>query len=111
MLYLTEAEEREAQEAIKELHSKIQEHQIKLRESYVTKMMNKYGVNGGEVVELNGRTWKLLSYDETCKRNSLGTKWVDLWGYKVRKDGLLYSNAQQMRIYSFSEFKVLDNEE
>ena len=111
MLYLTEAEEREAQEAVKELHSKIQEHQIKLRESYVTKMMNKYGVKGGEVVELNGQTWKLLSYDEICKRNSLGTKWVDLWGYKVRKDGLLYSNALQMRIYSFSEFKVLDNEE
>jgi hypothetical protein len=56
-----------------------------IRKHHVSTLFENLNLKGGEIIEFNGRNYKVLSYDELCACNELDTDFMHLYARPMKK--------------------------
>ena len=81
-----EKELRVLMEAHKNLRMDMYNVELAIRKMKVTQLMAEYELEGGELVEVNGKRYLIVSFDTMWQENR---DWYSIWlkGYPIKKDG------------------------
>lgn len=81
-----EKELRVLMDAHKNLRMDMYNVELAIRKMKVTQIMAEYELEGGELVEVNGKRYVITSFDTMWQENR---DWYSIWlkGYPIKKDG------------------------
>ena len=83
-----------------------------IRKHHVSTLLQKLNLKGNEIIEFEGHTYKVLSYDELCACNELDTDFMYLYVRPIKKDGTVSGNIRKILLLSGmlagGEFKVIE---
>lgn len=82
-----------------------------IRKHHVSTLLQNLNLKGGEIIEIDGQVYKVLSYDELCSCNELDTVFMHLYARPIKKDGTVSGNIRKIHLLSgmspHAEFKVI----
>lgn len=83
-----------------------------IRKHHVSTLLQNLNLKGNEIIEFDGHTYKVLSYDELCACNELDTDFMYLYVRPMKKDGTVSGNIRKILelsgMFAGGEFKVLE---
>ena len=74
-------------EEVAELENLVKETQLRLHKHYIEESLHKCDVECGEKVAYLDKVYQILDMDRLMELNRLGSKWVNLYGTLIKKDG------------------------
>ena len=99
------------QEQIEQMFAESRRLREEIRKHHVSTLLENLNLKGGEIIEFNGRNYKVLSYDELCDCNVLGTNFMYLCARPIKKDGTPSNDIRKIPALSgmspHAEFKVI----
>ena len=83
-----------------------------IRKHHVSILLENLNLKGGEIIEIDGQVYKVLSYDELCTCNELDVDFMYLYVRPIKKDGTVSGNIRKILelsgMLAGGEFKVLE---
>lgn len=100
------------QEQIAQMFAESLRLRQEIRKHHVSTLLQKLNLKGNEIIEFDGHTFKVLSYDELCACNELDTDFMYLYARPIKKDGTASGNIRKILLLSGmlagGEFKVIE---